>query len=205
MLYRRSVFGFAVLGLASSIFAAAPDTPPTVAEAPKTIHEISRAARAALRAEATANGTAKRESAIRALIETYGQATQHSRFWSNDTLQQRALQIHHRLRSVHAELTGPRPRRLRNRETVLNQRLGNAGGNAFGANQLANGNAGTANFSQQLIELIERTITPSVWEAAGGNASMAYFHPSLALVVTADQETHRRVAGLLDALRRAGP
>ena len=204
-----------VLGLfrVNLALAAEAQTSPSFDKSPRAIHAISKAARSALRSEATAESVAEREAAIRELITVYEQAAHHARFWTSKTLQQRALQIRHRLEHVHKDLVEaalPRPERLEHPQTVLAQRLDNPGFNARGANPVPNAipfnaNAANTNSSQELIELIERTITPTVWQAAGGNASMAYFHPSLALVVTADHETHRRVAALLDGLRQAGP
>ena len=58
--------------------------------------------------------------------------------------------------------------------------------------------------AQQLIELIQRTIRPNSWDVHGGQGSMFYFRPLMALVVRATSEVHGDVGGLLRALRRAG-
>jgi general secretion pathway protein D len=62
------------------------------------------------------------------------------------------------------------------------------------------GGAAIANY-QSLINLIERTITPDKWEAAGGDSNMLEFRQNLSLVVTAPQETHEAIADLLKSLR----
>jgi hypothetical protein len=58
--------------------------------------------------------------------------------------------------------------------------------------------------SQELIDLIQRTIQPDHWDVNGGPGSMFYYRPLMALVVRATSEVHGNVGGLLEALRRAG-
>lgn len=56
--------------------------------------------------------------------------------------------------------------------------------------------------SEELIALIESTITPGVWKNTGtGEATIHYYQPSLALVVTASQQTQDRILSLLYKLR----
>ncbi len=68
----------------------------------------------------------------------------------------------------------------------------------------ASGGAAVNDRGQELIELIQRTISPGSWDVAGGQGSMAYYRPLMALVVRATSEVHEDVGGLLQALRRAG-
>ena len=62
------------------------------------------------------------------------------------------------------------------------------------------GGAAMANY-QELIGLIENTISPDNWLAAGGNSTMREFRQNLSLVVSAPQETHEAIANLLKSLR----
>ncbi len=62
------------------------------------------------------------------------------------------------------------------------------------------GGASMANY-QELISLIESTISPDQWQSGGGNSSMREFRQNLSLVVTAPQETHEAIANLLKSLR----
>jgi general secretion pathway protein D len=62
------------------------------------------------------------------------------------------------------------------------------------------GGAAMANYFE-LRNLIETTISPDQWQAAGGNSSMQEFRQNLSLVVTAPQETHEAIADLLKSLR----
>ena len=71
------------------------------------------------------------------------------------------------------------------------------GGGAFGGGTMED-------HGQELIDLIERTIKPDFWDAAGGPGSIFYYRPLMALVVRATSEVHDNVGGLMNALRRAG-
>lgn len=53
----------------------------------------------------------------------------------------------------------------------------------------------------ELINLIQTTIHPDRWRVNGGEASIGYWSPGLALVVTADQLTQERIESLLIGLR----
>ncbi len=66
------------------------------------------------------------------------------------------------------------------------------------------GGGTVSDHSQELIELIQRTISPKSWDVNGGPGSMFYYRPLMALVVRATSEVHGDVGGLLEALRRAG-
>lgn len=79
---------------------------------------------------------------------------------------------------------------------------GPGGGPASGG--AAFGGGAVHDHAQELIELIQRTISPNSWDVHGGQGSMAYYRPLMALVVRATSEIHRDVGGLLGALRRAG-
>jgi hypothetical protein len=69
------------------------------------------------------------------------------------------------------------------------------------------GGAGPAeDYSDDLIALIEATINADIWESAGGPASLVYYRPALALVISAPADVHDGVVDLLYQLRRAnGP
>jgi hypothetical protein len=57
-----------------------------------------------------------------------------------------------------------------------------------------------------LVEIIERTVAPQIWDINGGQATIIYYEPLRALVVSAPLDVHERVIGLLDGLRQArGP
>lgn len=87
---------------------------------------------------------------------------------------------------------------------VLQQRLGNVGQAV--PQPIANRGVqqGGGDYGQELVALIERTISPPIWEANGGLATIVYYQPLHALVVRATQESHRDVRRLLIGLRAAG-
>jgi len=72
--------------------------------------------------------------------------------------------------------------------------------NSYSNSSSGLGGASMANY-QELIGLIESTITPDQWQAQGGTSSMREFRQNLSLVVTAPQETHEAIADLLKSLR----
>lgn len=54
-----------------------------------------------------------------------------------------------------------------------------------------------------LIELIQATISPSVWQSAGGASTIHYYQPSQAMVVRASQKVQDDICELLFKLRAA--
>jgi general secretion pathway protein D len=69
------------------------------------------------------------------------------------------------------------------------------GGNPIG------GGAAMADFDT-LMNLIQQTIDPDNWLAAGGESTMLPYPANLSLVVSAPQTTHEKIAELLESLRR---
>lgn len=63
------------------------------------------------------------------------------------------------------------------------------------------GGAAQADFDT-LINLIQQTIEPDSWVAAGGQSSILPYPQNLSLVVSAPQTTHEKIADLLESLRR---
>ncbi len=203
MITCRAIFTCAIV-LATSPLAHA-DSQPAV-----TIHGVTKAASQALRREALAADGAEREIVLRELIRIHDQMLAHSRFVLSSRLQRTVLQIRARLRRVRKEIQQQATesdvvRRAVTRRDVLHQRLGNVGQAVPQA--IANGGAqqGGGDYGQELLDLIERTISPPIWESNGGPATIVYFQPRHALVVRATQDTHRDLGRLLIGLRAAGP
>lgn len=63
------------------------------------------------------------------------------------------------------------------------------------------GGAAMADFDT-LMNLIQQTIDPDSWLAAGGTSSILPYPANLSLVVSAPQTTHERITDLLESLRR---
>ncbi len=64
----------------------------------------------------------------------------------------------------------------------------------------ANGNFGPGN-ADDLIQLIEKTISPDSWESNGGNGRMFFYRPACALVVSASADVQDRISDLLKVIR----
>ncbi len=80
------------------------------------------------------------------------------------------------------------------------------GGGGLGAGGVTGGPGQQPDNGEELVALIERTISADVWQSVGGPASITYFQPSLAIVVSAPGDTHDGIVNLLYQLRRAaGP
>jgi hypothetical protein len=58
-------------------------------------------------------------------------------------------------------------------------------------------------FGPELVELIEAVISPSTWKINGGNGAIVYYSPLHVLVVSAPDEVHAQVGGVLRQLQAA--
>jgi hypothetical protein len=73
---------------------------------------------------------------------------------------------------------------------IVNQASGSWGGGAIRAN------------ADQLIDLIQKTISPESWDVNGGESVIFFYQPLNALVVRATSEVHENLGGAVEALRR---
>ena len=98
---------------------------------------------------------------------------------------------------------------------VLAQQLGPGGGNRGPAG--AGGGAGAAgpaggfqqtgqlpDYGPELVDLIQRVISPDSWDIVGGPSTIVYYAPLQAIVVRGTLETHENLIQLLFDLRAAG-
>lgn len=69
----------------------------------------------------------------------------------------------------------------------------------------AAGGAATLANARSLIDLIQRTVNPPIWDVNGGNSSIGYFAPYQALVVRTTGDGHFEISDVLGQMRRAGP
>lgn len=65
----------------------------------------------------------------------------------------------------------------------------------------ARGGAAQLDHGRQLVELIQRTIMPQAWDVNGGPCTVVYYAPLHALVVSATEEVHEKVGGVLRGVR----
>jgi len=82
--------------------------------------------------------------------------------------------------------------------------FGGMGGRGMGMGMGRGGNALVGDASQDLIDLIQRTIAPASWDVNGGPGSIYYFRPGHAMVISNTDEVHNQVGDVLDQLRRLG-
>ena len=67
----------------------------------------------------------------------------------------------------------------------------------------AAGGGVVGDYGQDLVDLIQRTISPRFWDVNGGPGTIVYYRPLHCLVVRATGEIHGQVGGLADGLRDA--
>ncbi|MCC9603123.1 hypothetical protein LOC67_21450 [Stieleria sp. JC731] len=53
-----------------------------------------------------------------------------------------------------------------------------------------------------LMKLIQSTVSPSKWEAAGGTATMAPYPQNTSLVISANGKTHDKIVDLIEGFRK---
>jgi hypothetical protein len=194
------------------------------ADAPRPYHQIREEMSAALRAEAVAKTQEARSRAVGEILALYAELKRDPRLEGSDTLKSYKAKLWSRMRSIQRDLERELARREdspgRARTERELQQLAAAtrsaaeqvaalhyalGGPALMIQQHGGAmGGGTVNdYSQQLIDLIERTIRPDFWDTNGGPGAIVYYRPLMALVVTATSEVHGSVGGVLGALRAA--
>jgi hypothetical protein len=76
--------------------------------------------------------------------------------------------------------------------------VGGAPGGAVGGNALL-GDAGP-----DLVDLIQKTISPASWDVNGGLGSIYYWRPGFSIVVRQTDGVHEQLADMIQQLQRAG-
>ena len=150
--------------------------------------------RVALRAEATATTNAEREYAVRELCVLHESLVTHPQLRERFQRQWSA-KIRSRLRTVQRKME----RRIDRGEGT--QKTSPLSGENLGRG----GNAVAEDHGDELVELIQRTISPDIWDVNGGEASIYYYRPLHALVITAPGGVHRQTGNALNRIRAAGP
>ena len=177
--------------------------------------EIDRDISAALRCEATAKTLQERGKAVEELCTLHHEITSDERFATLDQMQQLRAKIWGRLVKVRGDL---KKQLVKSGEPQLDDAQAEAAqyatSNLAGAMSLADfataspsgyfaggGAAQTEYNAQQLIELIQKTISPDFWDVVGGPGTIFYYPQLQVLVVRATSEIHDDVGGLVGALR----
>jgi len=77
--------------------------------------------------------------------------------------------------------------------------MGVGGGMGFGGQGAVKDDAG-----DDLVDLIQKTISPGSWDRNGGSGSIYYWRPGRAIVVSAGDDVHDQVGDLLEQMNRLG-
>jgi hypothetical protein len=151
------------------------------------------------------------------MSDVYLEVVGDDRFISNPLLQQTKSKLHTRLLKIRDELKRQRSidkRTVAKRRSDDDQQQREVAASLAAHLQLASqtlggpaavleGASGGApvDFADDLIDLITETISPTQWNVNGGEGSIMFYRPALALVVRASSEVQSGVGGLLGGLR----
>jgi hypothetical protein len=161
--------------------------------------ELRQSISEALRREATTTGP-EHEQALRKLVAVFEQLAADRQLPEKER-DSRIGQVRARLargadQLQLAQRVGAGPRQAAGNGNAVRATGGAAGRNGAGAPQGANDD------SDQLIDLIQRTIAPGSWEANGGRGTIMYFPAKQVLVIRQTGEVHDQFRDLLQQLRR---
>jgi hypothetical protein len=184
----------------------------------RTLFAIQRDVYAALRDEAISRKQGPNSPAVMRLVELYREMAAHPRRDESPLLAELGLKLRSRLEDVcdHIERKTARakqpakkqpatPRDITPASTVLAQQAGLAGGGVGQGGQpgARPGAAQPIDYGADLVDLIQRVISPGTWDINGGRGAIVYFAQQRVLVVSAPDEIHNDVSGLLGQLRAA--
>jgi len=190
---------------------------------PRSYHDISRELSETLRREATARTKPERAAAIYRLTVLYGELKRDPRLTESETLTSYKNRLWGRLTKVKKDLQREFDRAdddagadtqlvepVDEMTAGLTESLSlvgySAGGPAHLLSQVRGSSGGGAvpDYGPGLVALIERTIAPEFWDAAGGPGTIVYYAPLRVLVVRATSEVHHKIGGVLHGIRAAG-
>ena len=177
--------------------------------------EIDRDISGALKKEATAKSLREQGKAIEQLCTLHHEITSDERFTTLEQMQSLRARIWGRLTKVKTEL---KRQLAKDGQPQLDDAQAEAAqyatSNLAGAMSLADfatgspsnifargGASQTDINAQQLIELIQKTISPDFWDVAGGPGAIFYYPQLQVLVIRATAEVHDDVGGLVGGLR----
>jgi len=192
---------------------AVPNSSP--ATTPREVVAIRREVSELLKANNATTAEADRIKLVQRMSVVYLEIVRDDRFITNPVLQSQKGKLYTRLLRIRDELK--RRRSVDRRESGQDPQQIELAGSLAAHLQLASqtlggpaavfeGATGGAPIADadELIDLITTTVSPDHWNVNGGPGSIAFFRPSLALVVRATGEVHSNLGGLLGGLREAG-
>lgn len=173
---------------------------------PMTLAELRRGVNAALKSEAVSARQGENPAEVTALVDLYLAMAADPRRDESPLVQKLGARVKARLVMVKRKVSRAKGKEVkRPAETVLAQQMGPGG--AGGAS--LPGAAGTAamatpDYGPELVDLLQRVISPEVWDINGGPATIAYYRLGRALVVRAPGEVHHKLGTVVRDLRAAG-
>jgi hypothetical protein len=212
-----------VLGLfTTGVFA----SDPAGAPAPRSLTAIRTDVSDALRAEATSRRSGDNTSQIMRLVDLYLEMAAHPRRDTSPLLADLGDQVRLRLKTIRERVERRIPKSNsfakgtrkpatvtdKAESRVLAQQVAPPG--AAGAQRNAVGQgaavavasniaARPTDFGPELVELIEAVVSPATWRINGGNGAIVYYSPLHVLVVSAPDDVHAQVGGVLQQLNAA--
>lgn len=184
-------------------------TAPAGAEVPLT--ELKNETRELLRREAVLDPGAAKDDAIAALCDLYVVIRNDERYSTSEMLQGDAVRIRRRLLTTARRREARLKRERIERPSNLSAEVESAITAALADHEQGKlrdltrrggqGGAALPDTGWQLVELIQRIVTPDFWDAQGGPGAIRYFAMRRVLVVRATSDVHERIRDLLMALR----
>jgi len=187
------------------------------AEDVREVSAIRKEVSELLRTENAKVEDAERGRQVRRMTKVYLEIVGDERFVTNPVLQQQKSKLHTRLLKIRDELKRQRSidkrtvdkhhnndnQQQREVAASLAAHLELASQTLGGPAAVFEGASGGApiDFADDLIDLITETISPTHWNVNGGEGSIMFYRPALALVVRASSEVQSGVGGLLGGLR----
>lgn len=212
------------VSIAPYLFAA--DPPP--ASSPRSLTTIRTDVSDALRAEATTRKSGDNTPQVMRLVDLYLEMAGDPRRDASPLLNDLGEQVRIRLQTVRdridrragdkgssakrtakpAKVTSKQEHRVLAQQAPQAGPPGAAANQRGGAVQAAVGVAPTpvarpTDFGPELVELIEAVVSPSTWRINGGNGAVVYYSPKHVLVVSAPDDVHAQVGGVLQQLNAA--
>lgn len=187
-------------------------------EQQRSISALQADVSAALTAEAKSRRVGDNTRDVLRLIELYCEMAAHPQHDSSASLKELGLQVRSRLVTVRdrveRRISDPK-RSVKNQkiprtadpETRVLAQQAPPGRAQVGQGALVTGlprAAGIpADLGPDLVELIQATISPATWNINGGNGSIVYYAPLHVLVVSAPDEVHGQIGGVLRQMQAA--
>lgn len=187
---------------------------------PRSISAIQSDIHVALREEASTRRSGDNTPQVLRLIELYREMAAHPQHEASFALRELGQQVRARLITIKGHVnrhSDPATGRARKKAEILPSLAGpelnvlaqQLPAPAQPANQPAAPPAGTAatprpnDYGPELVALIEATISPDTWNINGGPSAIVYYAPLHAIIISAPDDVHSRVGGVLGQMRTA--